>query len=133
MSSIALLGSAKRQVGLVKNIDRNDSSSEGNEIELIDFGVGLETANVVTSLDASGYGHYPVLDLDLPARLLPSSTPGHGHLYIDRLLRWEQYAVLLDALGEAGILQPGYVSASKKRGHTAVRLPWVSKPAAIPF
>ena len=50
--------------------------------------VDLDQANVVSSLQSgtepgSRAQHYPVLDLDLPAVLVPSSTPGHSHLYID--------------------------------------------------
>ncbi len=67
--------------------------------------------------------HAPVLDLDFPATLVPSSTPGHFHLYLDKLLNHEQYMKLLDVLAEVGILEEGYVDASKKRGFTSVRLP----------
>lgn len=87
-------------------------------------------ANVVTSrVPDSGWPgvHRPVLDIDVPAALIPSSTPGHSHLYIDRKLSWPTYVKLLDALGQAGILEAGYVEASRERGHTAVRLPWVRK------
>lgn len=95
----------------------------------------LDEANVVTSKmqpyvmhdvgDADW--HRPVLDLDLSAKLLPSSTPGHFHLFIDSPMQWDVYVNLLEALAEAGIVEPGYVKASIERGHTAVRLPWVRK------
>lgn len=71
--------------------------------------------------------HRPVLDIDFPAKLIPSSTEGHFHLYLDKEMTWEQYEKLLLALVEADILEPGYVSASIARGHTCVRLPGVSK------
>jgi hypothetical protein len=71
--------------------------------------------------------HTPVLDIDVPAQLVQSSTPGKHHLYIDAPMTWDTYVKLLDAMQAAGILEPGYVSASKERGFTAVRLPWVSK------
>lgn len=76
--------------------------------------------------------HKPVLDLDFPAKLLDSSTPGHHHLLIDKELTWEQYEKLLDVLAEVGILQQGYVNASKERGFTCVRLPWVKKATHQP-
>lgn len=95
----------------------------------------LGAANVVTSL-VPGAGaflgedvHRPVLDVDMPVTVVPSSTPGHCHLYIDREMPWSTYARLLDALAEAGIVEGGYVAASHARGHTAVRLPWVRKAA----
>lgn len=77
--------------------------------------------------------HKVVVDIDMPARLVPSSTPGHFHLYIDHKMPWHQYLQLLDALVEAGIVEPGYVKAAERRGFTAVRLPWITKPAiAVP-
>lgn len=87
----------------------------------------LDTAQVVSSELGDGM-HAPVLDVDLPAFLVPSSTPGHSHLYIDQPMPWEQYAEILKALGTAGVLEYGYVGASLAREHTAVRLPWVRKP-----
>lgn len=73
--------------------------------------------------------HRPVLDLDFPAVVVPSTTPGHGHLYLDKVLTWSQYVELLEVLGRVGILEPGYVSASIAREFTSVRLPWVKKTA----
>jgi hypothetical protein len=68
-----------------------------------------------------------VLDLDLPAQLIPSSTPGHFHLYLDVELSHSTYMDLLTALAAAGIIERGYADASRERGYTAVRLPWVRK------
>lgn len=67
------------------------------------------------------------LDIDLPAVLLPSSTPGHSHLYIDHEMTWDDYAEVLTVLGSVGILEPGYVAASLARKATLLRLPWVTK------
>lgn len=71
--------------------------------------------------------HAPVLDIDMPAYLIPSSTPGHSHLYIDHPMSWRAYKQLLKALAKAGILEKGYVKASIRRKHTAVRVPWRQK------
>lgn len=97
----------------------------------------LDVANVVTSKyqGYAGYDdgenwHRPVLDLDLDAKLLPSSTSGHFHLFIDKPMEWDKYVALLEALADAEILELGYVKASIERGHTAVRLPWVRKGAS---
>jgi hypothetical protein len=85
-------------------------------------------AEVVTSEIVSGKGkHTIMLDIDVPATLVPSTTPGHSHLYIDVPVEWDKYQALLDALVVAGVLEPGYVSAAKGRGCTALRLPWVKK------
>lgn len=71
--------------------------------------------------------HRPILDLDIPAHLIPSTTPGHGHLYLDKVLTWSQYVTLLDCLAAVGIIEPGYRDASIAREFTAVRLPWIRK------
>jgi hypothetical protein len=88
----------------------------------------VDEANILTSEVAGKPGmHKVALDIDLPAKLLPSSTPGHWHLYIDRELPWETYTKVLDALAEAGIIETGYARASKIRGYTSVRPPWLPK------
>lgn len=93
----------------------------------------LSAANTVSSLIA-GTGdfdvlHRPVLDIDLPCTVIPSSTPGHMHLYINKRLTWPQYKKLLHALAEVGIIEQGYFEACRRRGYTSVRLPWITKDA----
>ena len=87
----------------------------------------LEEAHVTTSMVAGSDMHKVVLDIDMPAVLLDSSTPGHHHLYIDHEMTWENYKRLLHVLADVGLLEPGYVGASETRKHTALRLPWVRK------
>lgn len=90
----------------------------------------IEQANVITSMIADRVTHHKVvIDLDLPTKLVPSSTPGHFHLYIDHEMELEPYMKLLKALLEAGLVEEGYVNAAIARGHTAVRLPWIKKEA----
>lgn len=90
----------------------------------------LDTANAITSLvDNMDGTHRPVIDLDLPAQLIPSTTPGHFHLLIDKPLQWEDYLRLLQVMADIGLIERGYLFASEQRGYTAVRLPWVRKPA----
>ncbi|GGN40254.1 hypothetical protein FHR83_007076 [Actinoplanes campanulatus] len=107
-------------------------------------GVTLDDANVMTSkvaLDpaveaAVGPLHKPVLDIDLPVQVIPSSTEGHNHLIIDKPMTWEKYQRLLDALADCGVIESGYRNASIARGYTAVRLPWVKKkhqPEPVPM
>lgn len=88
---------------------------------------GINQAEVVSSSLVGSKMHAPALDIDLPAWLIPSSTSGHNHLYLDRELTWRQYKRLLKALGRAGILEKGYVKASIKRKETHLRVPWVDK------
>lgn len=102
----------------------------------------IEDANLVTSLvdelppldwfGQRAYGddgptHKPVIDVDFPVKVLESSTPGHHHLFIDKELTWHQYLRVLDVLAEVGIVERGYVEASREREFTAVRLPWIKK------
>jgi len=89
----------------------------------------LTTANTISSrIFGLDHWHAPVLDIDLPCHLEPSSTPGHFHLFIDKPMPWSAYVKVLEVLAEAGILQRGYADASIERGATYVRLPWVRKP-----
>jgi hypothetical protein len=95
----------------------------------VDFGAGYDSdarpavtdlyeANVVTSTRT---------DLDVTAHLVPSTTPGHSHLYADVACSWEDYRAFLKAAAKVGLLEEGYVNASEQRGYTSVRLPWVRK------
>lgn len=93
--------------------------------------VPVEEANVVTSEPRYGSHHFPVLDLDYVAYLVPSSTRNHFHLYLDQPVEWPKLVAVLDAMADAGLLEPGYVEACKARGHTCVRVPWVGKSDAV--
>jgi hypothetical protein len=109
----------------------------------------LDQANLITSKIAGqpeptddpflelfgGPRHKVVLDIDLPVTVLPSTTPGHHHLFIDHEVAWDDYVNLLEALAACGLVEPGYVNASKQRGYSCVRLPWVKKvdpPEPVP-
>lgn len=65
--------------------------------------------------------HAPVIDLDMPCRLLPSSTLEHYHLYIDQAVEWENYAKLLKALRDCHFISFGYYQAAMKHKETYVR------------
>ena len=91
---------------------------------------GPHKAQIVTSLIRHPEGkktHAPVLDIDVPSEWVPSSTPGHAHLYIDVPMTWWRYKRLLKALAKAGIIEKSYVKVSIARGHTDVRVPWLHK------
>lgn len=95
----------------------------------------IAEANVSTSIREDAPDHHALLiDLDVPAWLVPSSTPGHSHLYVDVKIPTPTYYALLDALADARVIQRGYANSSKHRGGTALRLPWVKKPTttAVP-
>ncbi len=117
---------------LCKDLDTRGDSEDGVDKEVREPSVRCQ-ANLLSSLCEDGL-HRPVLDFDIPARLIPSSTPGHTHLYIDLPVgcSWESYERLLLAMRDCGILQPGYVNASTRRECTHVRPEWVKKPAEEP-
>lgn len=106
----------------------------------LSFDYGLETikdyrqckkedAILISSLCEDGQ-HAPVLDIDFPAELIPSSSPGHFHLYLHRKMTWEKYVKLLDALHEAGIIDYEYHRMSIKRKSTMVLLPGIDRRKA---
>lgn len=88
-----------------------------------------EEANLVASLLTNGR-HAPALDLDgVGARLVPSSTEGNFHLYLDDLqMSWPIYRFLLWALMVSGVIQRGFYKASVARRMSTLRPPWVKKP-----
>lgn len=87
-------------------------------------------AQVVSSeLDESRGCHTVMLDIDIRSRLIESSTPGHHHLYIDKVMSWRKYKRLLRAMYKAGIIEKGYYQVSVKRKATHLRPPWVEKSA----
>jgi hypothetical protein len=122
--------------------DKRELPIEGTVLEVADvlnhaeyledgeryFTTDKDEANLITSkVLGNDQLHKVVLDVDIPARLIPSSTEGHFHLYIDKQIPWDNYVDLLGALAECGIIEAGYANASVERGYTAARLPWIKK------
>lgn len=85
----------------------------------------------MTSATGVGDWHLPVLDIDIPHKLVPSSTEGHSHLYLDVPVKWDDYVKLLRLLAQIGVLEYGYVDASINKGATMVRKPGVKKLSAV--
>lgn len=85
-----------------------------------------------TAFDGTPRRHVVALDIDYPAYLVESSTPGHHHLYLDVPggVAHDDYMSLLQRLGALGVIQPGYAKVSQERGHSDLRLPWVPKRPA---
>lgn len=88
--------------------------------------ISSETVGKVPEIDGTPQ-HCPVIDLDLPCRLIPSSTRGHFHLYIDHPVPQDKYLAMIQAMADAGVVQPFYAEAAKLRGATFVRPEWVKK------
>lgn len=113
-----------RKMYLQRDID--DYDEHGRTHRSTPRQMPLERANLVSSEVESGK-HMPVIDFDFPARIIPSSTEGHGHLYIDQELTWEQYLALLEGFHKAGLIQDGWLTNAMSDKRTYVRLPHVSK------
>ena len=112
------------------NVENWHDSASGETSRAETITPDIAKGNVITSLIADKVTHHKlIIDLDLPAKLVPSTTEGHFHLYVDHEIEKDAYFNLLNALVRAGLVEPGYVSASESRGYTAVRLPWVKKEA----
>lgn len=80
-----------------------------------------EEANLASSLCDDG-NHLPVIDLDFPARLVPSRTPGHYHLYLDMPLSWAKYQRLLRALLAADLIGNDFYDLAMKHKQTFARI-----------
>ena len=126
MEAIARVTGLDRRVynkDFAPGLDYSDSSP-------VEVGIG-PFSNVIGSRLKNSEEHAPALDLDVPAFMVESSTPGHSHLFIDVKMSWRKYKKLLKVLGECGILEEGYVKASIARQGSFLRLPWIKKlPAA---
>lgn len=80
--------------------------------------------------DHTETGHLIALDIDITTLLMPSSTPGHSHLIIDKVLTWSDYSELLNHLAKLGIIEEGYNEIAQKRKRTDLRVPWLSKDSS---
>lgn len=71
--------------------------------------------------------HMPMVDIDLQAVLLGSTTAGHHHLYVNHTVYWKDYKALLKAMAQVGLIEQGYCNVSIARGGTSLRAPWIRK------
>jgi hypothetical protein len=103
--------------------------NDGDENIFIDHAADPENANLISSLCDSGK-HAPVIDIDVPISVYPSSQLGHNHLYIDKEITWTQYTRILKALAAAGIVEDGYLKACLSKGYSCVRPIGTIKPGS---
>lgn len=82
--------------------------------------------NLISSETENG-SHAPCIDLDYPAYLVESSTPGHFHLYLEKEISWAKYINVLQAMADAGLIEEGFYRAARSRGATFLRRPGVTK------
>lgn len=112
---------------MLTTIDPADARNYDSQAQnLIPFD-HLGTAHAVTSVLNDHDIHRPVLDIDFPVHVIPSSTPGHFHLYLDKTYSSDNYFALLQDLAKHRIIEKGFANSSAARGFSAVRLPWISK------
>lgn len=109
--------------------DSDDPAGFGEPVESV---TDIDAANVITSkvahlVNLFGQRHKVMVDVDMPCKVVPSTTPGHFHLYIDREMSWHDYKLLLGTFERVGIISTGYHDASILRGFTTLRLPWIKK------
>lgn len=95
------------------------------------YWASTDRANVVSSTTSERWWRFPVVDLDFPHIYLPSDTPGHAHLYLDRRVHYVRVLALMTGLWAAGFIERGHWIGHLFRGYSAVRLPWVRKDARI--
>ena len=87
----------------------------------------VQRSTLISSEQHGTSKHLPALDIDHTVRVIPSSTEGHYHLYIDVPMSWWRYRQLLRALWKSGVIEKGYYRQSVARKATHLRLPWVKK------
>lgn len=115
-----------RKTYLQPDLDTDTYNSGRKKIAEAD----LDRANLVSSELPNGL-HAPVIDLDFEVHLLPSSTPGKYHLYIDKHITWEQYESLLTGFYMAGLIEAGWYNNALQDKRTYLRLPHVKKPKPV--
>lgn len=95
----------------------------------VDFDAEPERHNTITSKTDSDNEdtHLPVIDLDFPVALVPSSTEGHFHLYINKPTDLMKFDAVLEAMVDAGWVEAGYYYAFRRRMYSVVRMPGVKK------
>lgn len=129
---VQFLANNRRYAKLAEKLDRAAGFTFGEDYG-DDWGnrdtpdVLSEAVAVSSRVSSKSDRHIVAIDLDVPALLVPSTTPGHSHLYIDVEMDWDTYENLLGALVLAGIVESGYVSASIDRQATVLRTPWTKK------
>lgn len=79
--------------------------------------------NLVSSYVEGSLLHMPVIDLDFPCELVPSATPGHFHLYVNKAISQDEQQALLDGLLAAGLIEQGWYDGCVRNGYTRVRHP----------
>lgn len=81
-----------------------------------------DEGNLVSSECEDGL-HAPIFDLDYDVDLIPSKTPGHFHLYLNKKIEWDKYLKVLEAMADAGLIEQNYYKAAKTRRKAMLTIP----------
>lgn len=97
---------------------------------------GLALAEAVSSEDVKTGKHHILIDIDRPCALIPSTSNGHFHLYVQMGtmgdgMDFDDYAEWLRASAKLGLIEDGYAQASIRRRATFIRLPWIRKGTEV--
>lgn len=106
--------------------DDYSGNAEARYVQVLEPEANLISSRIVTAPDEPDL-HAPVIDIDVPCRLVESSTRGHHHLYIDKMMTWDQYRYMLRSMASAGVVEWGFYNAAVLKKHTLVRKPGVIK------
>lgn len=89
----------------------------------------LAEANLIDSRVPGKEGlHRPIFDFDgIECTLIPSSTPGNFHLYLEKEVEFDKFLKVLEAMVEAGLIQRGFHQLTRLRGAAYARKPGVKK------
>lgn len=95
--------------------------------------IGVATDDLKPHRNDSAYleEKAPHIDLVVPVRVLPSSSLGHHHVYMDVEMPWAAYLAMCKMLKNAGLLEPGYLRASDARCMTMLLKPGLTKSRLI--
>ena len=97
-----------------------ENDNEAGYREEVDY----DKANLVGSkTDLEEDGHLPVIDMDMPAHLEPSTTPGHFHLYVNKVVPWDKYVNLLNAMRDAGLVSESTLRCPLSAGRLSFASP----------
>jgi hypothetical protein len=91
----------------------------------------LNEADVISSFDPASGLHRVMMDVDVRSWSVPSTTPGHVHLYFEPTVTWRQYRRILRAMSQAGLVERAYYQAACGARAGMLRLPWIKKTAAF--
>jgi len=114
-----------------KDYDPDDwtifSEEDDHKFNVVSSQIGSQPPEGQYQVAAAGALHLPLLDLDFEAALIPSSAPGHYHLYLDKPMPEEKYRSFIKALFDHGIIAEGNYNQMERKGRMFLRLPWVKK------